>query len=388
MKPSEQVRLMEEVLAQDATGTPDMDGEPVSIPIDRYLSRERLERERDILFRHSPLQIGFASEVREPGQFITHRGDVSLLCVRGADAVLRAFLNVCRHRGTELVDEPCGRAKAFACPYHAWTYGLDGALVHVPHSVGFPELDRATRGLVEVPVFERFGLVFAVPSPRPATAYEAFFGGVLGDLASFGLDSHVLFAPSVRTRKLNWKLMLDGSFESYHFRVAHRRTIASFFLDNRGVFTWSDPHLRMVLPKRSLLALRGTPVEGWRIREHANILYYIHPHTIVLVQPDHAMVLSLWPTAPDETVIRAGMLVPETPTTEKAERYWRKNEEIFWSAIEEDIDMGERIQRSLRSGANSHLLCGRFEHLVPKVHATFDAALGLLERGHGGGGQR
>src|SRR4051812_8031784 len=106
MNLSEQVRLMEEVLARDASGTPDMDGDSTAIPIDRYLSTQRLEREREVLFRRTPLQIGFSSEVRERGQFLTHRGDVPLLCVRGDDGVLRAFLNVCRHRGTELVDAP------------------------------------------------------------------------------------------------------------------------------------------------------------------------------------------------------------------------------------------------------------------------------------------
>jgi hypothetical protein len=102
----------------------------------------------------------------------------------------------------------------------------------------------------------------------------------------------------------------------------------------------------------------------------------VFPNTIVLLQPDHAMVLTLWPTAVDETLLVSGMLIPEPARSEKAQRHWEKNEQIFWDAIEEDVDMGERIQRSLRSGANDHLLLGRFETLAARVHATMDAALG------------
>jgi hypothetical protein len=86
------------------------------------------------------------------------------------------------------------------------------------------------------------------------------------------------------------------------------------------------------------------------------------------------MVVTAWPTAVDRTTITGGMLIPEPPRTEKAATYWQKNEAVFWNAIEEDLEMGERIQSTLRSGANRSLLFGRNEHLTAKFHRTLERA--------------
>jgi phenylpropionate dioxygenase-like ring-hydroxylating dioxygenase large terminal subunit len=239
----------------------------------------------------------------------------------------------------------------------------------VPHRQEFAGIDLEQRGLVELPVRQRFGLIFARLTPGSAERSFPF----AEDLEE--LDGHVLHAPSARSRGLNWKLMMDGSWESYHFRVTHEKTIAPIFFDNAGVFDFAPPDIRMVLPKRSILDLRREDPATFRIRSHANLLYGIFPNTIVLVQPDHAMVVTAWPTAVDRATIVAGMLIPEAPRTEKASAHWQKNEAIFWSAIEEDISMGERIQSTLSSGANRSLLFGRSEHLIGKFHRALESAV-------------
>jgi phenylpropionate dioxygenase-like ring-hydroxylating dioxygenase large terminal subunit len=376
MEHAEQVRLIDAVFERVQAGAPTMSASTARLSVDRYLSPERLAHEKGTLLRRFPLVVGFAEQVRQPKSYLSVRaGDVPLLLVRDGDGQLRGFLNACRHRGTELLPEGHGRCAVVSCPYHAWTYSLDGTLAGVPHAEGFPDLDRSARGLVQVPVSERHGLIYALPTPGASLDPGRQLAGFPDDLDGFGLGQHVLHSPSRRVRRLNWKLMLDGSFEAYHFKVTHRATIAPLFFDNVAVFEWQEPHLRMVLPKVSILGLQGTATDGWQLRAHANLLYYVFPNTIVLLQPDHAMVLTLWPTAVDETLLVSGMLVPEPAQSEKAQRHWEKNEQIFWDAIEEDVDMGERIQRSLRSGANDHLLLGRFETLAARVHAVMDAEL-------------
>jgi phenylpropionate dioxygenase-like ring-hydroxylating dioxygenase large terminal subunit len=339
----------------------DAEGEPFELPVSTYLDPARLERER-AMFRESPVVVGFASQVATPGQFITHdHAGVPIVVARDREGVLRGFINACRHRGTRLADG-CGEAERLACPYHGWTYGLSGRLEAVPHRQEFDGIDLTERGLVAVPVWERFGLIFA-HRERPFPFAE--------DLDFLG--SHVLFAPSERSRRMNWKLMMDGSWESYHFRVTHAKTIASLFFDNTGVFDFAGGDIRMVLIKRSIAELDRADPESWRIRPHANLLYGLFPNTIVLVQPDHAMVVTMWPTAVDRTTVVAGMLVPEAPSSEKAIAHWQKNEAIFWAAIEEDAAMGERIQSTLASGANRTLLFGRNEHLIGKYHRALEA---------------
>lgn len=372
-----QIRLIERALEHIEHRTSDMAEDAARIPVERYTSRERLERERKLLLQRLPLVVGFGSQVAAPGDFFTHDASgIPLLVARDQDGQLGAFINACRHRGTRLEDAPCGSGKkGFVCPYHAWTYGSDGRLLAVPHREGFPGLDLAERGLVRLPVAERHGLVFVRPTPGPPVDVDAYLGPFGADFEGFGLGQHVLFAPSTRTLRMNWKLLLDGSYETYHFRPTHARTIYPMFIDNTGVFDWREPHLRMVLPKRTIERLRDVERSTWRIREHANLLYGLFPNTIVLVQPDHAMVVTVWPVDADSAIGMAGMLVPETPETSKAEAYWRRNEKIFWDAIEEDIAMGERIQATLRSGANEHLLLGRYEHLIARFHETVERCL-------------
>lgn len=374
---------MRRTLDAVAAKRPDMHGEPRELSVDRYLDPARCQAEQAML-REFPIAVGFASQVAAPGAVLTH--DLSgapVLVTRDDEGTLRAFLNVCRHRGTRLEDAPCGQRKALVCPYHAWTYDLAGRLRGVPHRQGFPDLDLEARGLVPLAVGEYAGLVFVLPTPgRAPWSLQRFFAPLGDDLAAFA--DHVLYAPSTRPRALNWKLMLDGSWETYHFRPTHAQTIYPLFIDNVGVFDWAEPHLRMVLPKRSITALAQAPEETWRLRDHANVLYGLFPNTIVLCQPDHAMVVTAWPTSPTTSTLAAGMLIPEAPRTDRARAHWDRNEEIFWTAIEEDLQMGESIQRGLASGANASILCGRYEHLIPRYHAAIDRALrGELRQAHG-----
>jgi phenylpropionate dioxygenase-like ring-hydroxylating dioxygenase large terminal subunit len=376
-----EIELIRRALDNIERKVSDADGEPFALPVDRYLDDDVLARERQLLRRH-PVVVGFASEVARPGSVLAqdHAG-APVIVTRAADGELRAFFNACRHRGTKIVTGSCNAQQKLVCPYHGWSYDLAGRLRGVPHRSEFSGVDLETKNLVELPVWERFGLVFVQLTPAeraPPADIDAALGPFARDLVSFGFDSHVLFAPSVRTRNVNWKLVLDGSWETYHFRTTHEETIAPLFFDNTGVFDWAEPNLRMVLPKRSILELRSADRGEWRIRPHANLIYSVFPNTIVLVQPDHAMVLTLWPAAVDRTVVLAGMLIPEAPSTDKAIAYWQKNETIFWDAIEEDVEMGERIQATLASGANPTLTCGRAEHLIGKYQQALDRALAVF----------
>jgi phenylpropionate dioxygenase-like ring-hydroxylating dioxygenase large terminal subunit len=360
-----EMELIRRALARVGGQESDADGEPFELPVERYLDPARLERER-VLLRTTPVVVGFASQVASPGDFITHdHAGVPIVVTRDRAGVLHAFVNACRHRGTRIADD-CGRAERLTCPYHGWAYDLTGRLQGVPHRGDFAGADLSTRNLVELPVWQRFGLVLARLTPGPAADPVHPFGD---DLDGFGLADHVLFAPSVRERPLNWKLMLDGSWESYHFRVTHARSIAPMFLDNTGVFDFAEPDVRMVLIKRTLAATSA------QLRPHANLLYGLFPNTIILVQPDHAMVVAIWPTAPDRSTIAGGMLVPEAPTTDKALAHWQRNNDIFWNAIEEDLDMGARIQSTLASSANRTLVFGKNEHLIAKYNRALDTRL-------------
>lgn len=382
MKHDDQVRLIRRVLDNMANNSFDM-GDGGELAVERYIDPDRLARERTILFRRFPILVGFSSQLRAPGDWLLHRlTGIPILVVRQTDGGIRAFVNTCRHRGVELVDAPNGHARrAFVCPYHAWTYGLDGALLSVTHPDGFPDLDRSCHGLTRLPAAEGHGMIFVRPSPSDTFELDDWLGQIATDFDSFGFADHVLYAPTAFDKAIDWKLFFDTSLEGYHFRHAHRDTIAAMFLDNQAVWEWLPPwHSRNFLPKREVVELADRPEAGWNIRTAGNLLYTIFPNTIVLVQPDHAAVMQTFPTdGVGHSTVFWGTLVPEAPATDKAKAHWDANLKLFIDAIEEDYAMAESIQRGLDTGGNSHLTFGRYEHQVLTFHDTVDRALAEAE---------
>ena len=376
MQRETQIELIERVLHLVNRRTTHMVEREAILPIQRYLDPERLQREGDLLFRRRPLITGHVSQLLSAGDFYTHDATgLPLVVVRGRDNRVRAFLNVCRHRGMRVVDEACGNQNSLACPYHGWTYGLDGALAGLPHRYGFPNLDSAIMGLVELPAEVCSGFVWVIPTAGTPLDLPAHLGSLSNDLAWLEIAKHTIYETRVIDRALNWKLGFDVFLEGYHVRRTHDATIAPVFLDNVGLYDSFSPHLRNLFPKRSIVELRGTDPAGWQLRQHANVLYVIFPNTLLLVQPDHLSVLHSFPLAPDRTRTVAYTLIPEPATSDKARRHWDANNALFYAAIDEDYAMGEAIQRGLASGANTALTFGRFEQALTRFHQAVDEAI-------------
>ena len=193
-----------------------------TLPFAWYSDEEMLRRERERIFARSWQYGGRADQVAEPGSFLTtDAGGVPLLVTRGSDGELRAFLNVCRHRGA-ILTEGCGRRETIQCHYHAWTYGLDGALRTAPRS------DREAHGFekeelsllpASVGVWGPF--VFVNPDPRaePLADWLGDLPAILGrdlDLDAVTFHSRVEFGSNA-----NWKVVTENFLECYHCPTAH-----------------------------------------------------------------------------------------------------------------------------------------------------------------------
>lgn len=378
MNHAEQVRLIQRVLDNLSSNAFDM-GAGGRIPVDHYTDPERLARERETLFRKFPILVGFSSQLPKPGDWFLHKWTgVPILVVRQRDGSICAFINTCRHRGVELVNAPSGNTRrAFVCPYHAWTYGLDGSLLSITHPDGFPDIDKDCNGLTRLPSAEGHGMIFVRPTPGPSFDLDEWLGVMANDFNAFGFSDDVMYEPKTFEKAIDWKMFFDTSLEGYHFRHAHRNTIASMFLDNQAVWEWQAPwHSRNFLPKREVSGLAGRPTVDWNIRTAGNLLYTIFPNTIILVQPDHAAIMQTFPTTDvGRSMVFWGTLIPEAPSTEKAKAHWDANLKVFIDAIEEDYDMAESIQRGLSGGANSHLTFGRYEYQVMTFHDAIDRAM-------------
>ena len=157
--------------------------------VSAYSCRERAGLERDRLFRERPIFMGLSTRLPKPGDYLTEDvAGMPVLMTRGADGEVRAFANICRHRGAP-VAQGCGNARAFVCPYHGWTYDSAGKLLGTTDKVGFAGIDLASHGLVRLPAAERHGLMFVRPKPigageSGAIDIDADLGALVPDLAA------------------------------------------------------------------------------------------------------------------------------------------------------------------------------------------------------------
>ncbi|MBI3770720.1 MAG: aromatic ring-hydroxylating dioxygenase subunit alpha [Deltaproteobacteria bacterium] len=373
------LRLAERLLAHIKADTLEMAPDQWTLPVSHYCSDERLARERETLFRRYPIVVAHASELDAPGSCLRHDAlGVPLLLVRGEDSRVRCFLNVCRHRGMRLVSEDGAcRRKALVCPYHGWTYGLDGTLLHVPHAEAFPELRPETRGLVSVALESRHGLLWVRPTPGPALDLDTFLGPIADDLESFALSTHVVYRRIDTVRRANWKLVIDAFLEAYHIRVLHRDTIYRFFLDARAVSDFVGPHVRSLAARRAAKALVGTPPSAWDLREHFTFTHFVFPNSVFIFHPDYVSHITVFPVDADHVRWVHAMLVPSAVATEDRRPHWDRTLALIEETVfqREDLFAAEGIQTGLRSGANQSVTFGRLESALHHFHATIERSL-------------
>jgi phenylpropionate dioxygenase-like ring-hydroxylating dioxygenase large terminal subunit len=200
-------------------------------------------------------------------------------------------------------------------------------------------------------------------------------GPLAAELESFGFASHVPYAPRQLSVACNWKLMIDGSFEAYHFKIAHRATIAAMFADNVQLIDDFGLNRRLYLVKTELATAGQAASAGLDVRAGGNIIYYFFPNTLILVQRDHAQVSRLAPTGTDTTIVHDIALIPAPPDSDKATRHWERNVELYRRALGEDYAQMESMQSTLRSGANQALTFGAFEFAAARFHADLEAEL-------------
>jgi phenylpropionate dioxygenase-like ring-hydroxylating dioxygenase large terminal subunit len=343
-----------------------------TVSTDAYTSDARAAGER-ALFRRVPLAVAHASEIAEPGSYVTREiAGVPVLVTRDETGEPRAFVNVCRHRGTRLVDAPCGKAKAFACRYHAWTYDLRGSLVHIPHRETFPTVDEAARGLFALPCEARHGIVWSLLTPGASLDVRAHLGADIDDdLADFGLGDHVVARSVVERRPCNWKLVIEAFLEGYHAKYLHQRTIARFFIDGGVVFDRFGPHVRSAGARRELKKDASLA----SLRAAATMFYFVFPNTILVFHPDWVSHVTMVPESAGESMYTHAMLVPRSELSRR--EHWDET----WDLIErnvfqaEDLSVASSIQASLSAGVEREFRLGGLELPIRYFHDELESAL-------------
>jgi len=380
-----QIALLKRLLHYVDTGTTAMAEAPWRVDVSSYTSAERLAREQERLFRRYPMFMGFGADWAQPGDYRTDDlTGVPILVVRGRDGVLRAFLNVCRHRGAKVVDG-CGSAKAFSCAYHAWSYDLAGQVTHIPDERSFPGVKAERPALTPLPLCEKHGLVWVMATPAADGAASFDIDPWLGpamaeDLASYGFATWHGYASRTVQEPMNWKLVLDTFLEGYHIGYLHQKTLTGILRGNTTDFVSYGDHHLLTFARPKIERLKQQPEAEWDLMWNTTLLYVLFPNTVFVVQGDHVELFRIFPAEGrvDRASMETSIYIPKPPETEKERRHWDANLDLVLSVVlTEDFPAGRTIQTGFASGAQSHTVYGRNEPAMIHWHQAIRRKLDL-----------
>ena len=268
-------------------GTSDLADAAMRNDVSVYTDPARHAAERQKLFRETPVVACLSNDIKEPGQYRTFdETGVPIVVVRGKDGTARAFLNVCLHRGARLVREAEGKANLFTCWFHGWSYANDGRLVGVPEAERFTDEngDSALTGsehLIQVPVAERYGLVFVQATPGSTMDIDAHLGAFGPELELLELDKAERVKDGTLPVASNWKYALDTYGEGYHFAALHKQTLSPYFRNDITMYDRFGPHHRVLFVAKQLEAWLNIPEEDWGVDDALGGIHYIFPNTIL-----------------------------------------------------------------------------------------------------------
>jgi phenylpropionate dioxygenase-like ring-hydroxylating dioxygenase large terminal subunit len=352
------------------------------MPSARYFDPEFYALEMEHVFKKTWLSAAHISELPKPGSYkLFEQFGLSIIISRGTDDVVRAFRNVCRHRGAALVTEPAGTARRFVCPYHAWGYSSEGKLVSVPEAHNFACLDKADRPLLQVRCETWRGFIF-INLDDNADPLDAFMAPLTKQIADFPLDDMIVKDVITVELDCNWKTSYDNFLEIYHVNTVHAKSLAPY-LESKSfaVSLLKNGHARFATRKRSGKSFFSDGADEQepddfttRFKEHAIGLPFF-PNGFTALDPVGFSWQTFWPAGPNKMVMIATMMG------------WKKDDEedrAFWAqmrvnqidVLNEDTHLFGSIQRAMETGELPGILLGYQEQQIYWYNEQIDARIG------------
>jgi phenylpropionate dioxygenase-like ring-hydroxylating dioxygenase large terminal subunit len=327
------------------------------LPVEAYTSDAWFERERRELFDHTWQFAGMSDDLKAEGDFLTSDvGSSGLIVIRGSDGTLKAFHNLCRHRGARLLEGTGNIGRELRCFYHSWAYSLDGDLKRVPQRDQFPQIDMACLGLHKASAEVWKGLVFVhpEPNPEPLMTWLSDFPDAMGPYEPLALTQ---VDRDVFDVKANWKLFAENHIDGYHLWHLHRTSVVGF---NHNQQTWrpvgrhwtfrEPPQKPGVSPTEKM----GLPtISGLTPDWYGSTVHLLFPNLGIASGAEYWLTLHMVPMAADLTRVEVRTRTLPLDTKTKAKVVASAALDSTWSMLKRQATMlTQQLDRSTQSATS------------------------------------
>lgn len=347
-------------------------------PVSTFVGEDHYDLEQARLFRRQAVPLTISARLAEPGSAVAHDGyGIPLLVTRDKAGQVHVFLNACTHKGAKLLDGcEVARGNRLSCPYHAWTFGVDGKLIGAARPETFVNLDKGARNLAELPSREAGGIIWAMLDRNAPEDFSGVEDQLAEDFEAFDLPTMHVYGHKTFDLNANWKLVLEPFLEGYHVQRLHASTVGPLFADVPNVVDALGLNIRQISGKMNF-----TPdcldIPGENIHASVTHAYNVFPNCVVVTSPYYISVMFLMPRAVDRTVVDYFMLTRRPPDNPKGAELYRKSYEMIINVFGgEDFHAAQLSHEGLRTGALDEVVYSGLEATIPMYNEIMDKVLG------------
>ena len=340
-----------------------------------FTGRERFDLEQEKIFRRYPVPVT-VSALLEPGSIVANDSyGFPMLVSRTRDGTIKAFVNACQHKGSKIIED-CAVHKQgrMTCPYHAWTYGIDGKLIGVSRSEAFRDFDKSQRGLAEL---EEWGGIVYVQLNRDIPAdWSHLSDQVAEDFDALGIPSAHVYGRKTFDLKANWKVVLEPFLEGYHVQRLHAASIGDKFQDAPNIVDMFGVNIRQVSGRIGYVPAMLDEDPAQNIHKLVTHAYTAFPNCVVVTSQYYTSVMILMPRAAGRTTVEYFMLTPGAPTTDKAREVFARSYELILNVFGgEDFRAAEISQVGLEAGVPRETVYCGLESNIVRYYEALEALL-------------
>ena len=347
-------------------------------PVEQYIDLDRFDQEKEEIFKNQPICIGISSLIPNIGDWFTAEVvGYPILVVRDKENKINAYLNICSHRGAKLAEGKGNTLKAFKCPYHSWTYSLNGELLSRPRENLFDEIPKNKCNLKSIELSEKYGLLWIQLSKKAVKESKKYFEELDILIDHYDLNNLYHYKTGIIQPNINWKLAVDTFLELYHVSHLHPDTLSDILKGDTCLFDTYGRHMRIIGPRKSLVESKAKILEIENIEKHIINLKIIFPNTILV---DHEEHIELWHILPENSVNKCRVsisLFTKVPyKTDSEIRHWENNFKLLKDVVEEeDFPLGEGVQKGFYADKKRNIIFGKNEPGLQHFHKNIDELL-------------